>query len=330
METGAAGVGTFEYDGGTKELSYRIEFSGLSSAETMAHIHIGPPGEAGPPMTPLPAGSPKTGKVTLTPDQETALLAGNLYVNVHSADHPGGEIRGQIGPRTLSYTKLRVIPPELGGDPDHPIVRGLADDKGDIPVHDAAEIPFNVAYPSPGEGPAGVTGAGFRSVLETLTERGWGPGASETQFAGWPVTQGAVALASMVNPCNDQPLFQLNGGNLATEDGKGHIHMVAVEAGSERMVADPENCPVPCEFGGRTVFYWISDPMFPYSTPQALSLLRRSALWSRRLLESENRSDVPFKRGDANVDGTFDISDAVFALAFLFTGGDKPSCLDAV
>ncbi len=34
----------------------------------------------------------------LTDQQYDAFKAGNLYVNVHSAAHPGGEIRGQLKP----------------------------------------------------------------------------------------------------------------------------------------------------------------------------------------------------------------------------------------
>jgi hypothetical protein len=37
-----------------------------------------------------------------------------------------------------------------------------------------------------------------------------------------------------------------------------------------------------------------------------------------------------FIRGDANSDGVLDISDAVTILAYLFTGGKKPICIDAV
>jgi hypothetical protein len=38
---------------------------------------------------------------------------------------------------------------------------------------------------------------------------------------------------------------------------------------------------------------------------------------------------VPFIRGDANFDGRINISDPVFTLAFLFTGGGSPYCADA-
>ncbi|MEM7230971.1 MAG: hypothetical protein AAF517_02280, partial [Planctomycetota bacterium] len=40
-------------------------------------------------------------------------------------------------------------------------------------------------------------------------------------------------------------------------------------------------------------------------------------------------SRTPFVRGDANVNGTVDIADAIFLLSFLFLGGSDPVCLDA-
>jgi hypothetical protein len=65
----------------------------------MAHIHQGAPGQNGPVIVPLtkngdtysvPAGA------KLNSAQMDALKAGNLYVNVHSAEHKGGEIRAQL------------------------------------------------------------------------------------------------------------------------------------------------------------------------------------------------------------------------------------------
>jgi hypothetical protein len=37
-----------------------------------------------------------------------------------------------------------------------------------------------------------------------------------------------------------------------------------------------------------------------------------------------------FIRGDANSDGALDISDPVTILSYLYSGGEKPACLDAV
>jgi hypothetical protein len=42
------------------------------------------------------------GQATLTEAQVADLLAGNWYVNVHTAANKGGEIRGQLAPRRLN------------------------------------------------------------------------------------------------------------------------------------------------------------------------------------------------------------------------------------
>jgi len=68
-----------------------------------AHIHTGAAGANGPVIVPLskngdngwtvPAGA------KLSEEQYAAYVAGTLYVNVHSAAFPGGEIRGQLQPK---------------------------------------------------------------------------------------------------------------------------------------------------------------------------------------------------------------------------------------
>jgi len=66
----------------------------------MAHIHVGAPGKAGPPIITLTGGDAGTWSVPqgakLNAEQMAAWKAGNLYVNVHTAEHPGGEVRAQL------------------------------------------------------------------------------------------------------------------------------------------------------------------------------------------------------------------------------------------
>ena len=107
VATEAFGFGLFELDDSTGDLFYQIIFtpSLLSSPETGAHIHgPAPPGmEAGVIFT-LPLGTPKTGTIVgLTSEQQTQLLSGLMYVNVHTTDFSGGEIRGQIVPEPSTF-----------------------------------------------------------------------------------------------------------------------------------------------------------------------------------------------------------------------------------
>ena len=96
VKTSASGSGTITIaDDGA--VSGSVSSTGV--AGTAAHIHEGAAGANGPVIVPLtkdgdtykvPAGA------KLTPAQLASFKAGNLYVNVHSAANPGGEIRGQL------------------------------------------------------------------------------------------------------------------------------------------------------------------------------------------------------------------------------------------
>ncbi|QAU45998.1 CHRD domain-containing protein [Bradyrhizobium guangzhouense] len=97
----SAGKGTadLDYDAATKKLSWKVSYSGLSGPATAAHFH-GPAevGKNAGVAVPIPgiANSPAEGSATLTDAQASDLLAGKLYVNIHTAANPGGEIRGQV------------------------------------------------------------------------------------------------------------------------------------------------------------------------------------------------------------------------------------------
>jgi hypothetical protein len=104
------------------EVCYDLRWSGVEA--TASHIHRAAPGTAGPIVVPFfaqdtaVAGNSKSGCVKADSEVVAAIAAkpGNYYVNIHSADFPKGEIRGQLA-RLGSGSKL----PYTGG----PLSRGL-------------------------------------------------------------------------------------------------------------------------------------------------------------------------------------------------------------
>jgi hypothetical protein len=89
-----------ELDTDTKRFSYVVTYSGLTGPAVAAHFH-GPaaPGANAPPMVMvMDLASPMSATATLTDGQIADLEAGKWYFNIHTAAHPGGEIRGQLRP----------------------------------------------------------------------------------------------------------------------------------------------------------------------------------------------------------------------------------------
>lgn len=94
----ATGTGTFTFT--ANGLQYDISVRNMSgSAITGAHFHHGDVGVAGPVVEPITFNS--AGRATgtwadLTAEERDQLLAGDIYVNVHTNAYPNGEIRGQV------------------------------------------------------------------------------------------------------------------------------------------------------------------------------------------------------------------------------------------
>jgi mono/diheme cytochrome c family protein len=97
-----------------------VTLTGITA--TLAHIHSGIAGTNGPVIVNFVQSGTDPNRWdaeaggTLTADEVNALLAGQLYVNVHSAAFPSGEIRGQIRPQGIAVAVAglddsSVVPP---------------------------------------------------------------------------------------------------------------------------------------------------------------------------------------------------------------------------
>lgn len=114
VSTSASGQAMFQFNEGSRLISYRMNVKNIHRM-FQAHIHLGRRGTTGPVVAPMlnvtPSISVSQGQVmgTITQGDLTGPLegqtiedlieemnAGNTYVNVHTEQHPGGEIRGQI------------------------------------------------------------------------------------------------------------------------------------------------------------------------------------------------------------------------------------------
>lgn len=95
-DSAATGTAEVSVDTATKEVKWTIQFSGLTGDATAAHFH-GPAavGENAGPAVDI-SGKIESGSATLTDAQLADLQAGKLYINLHTAKFPDGEIRGQV------------------------------------------------------------------------------------------------------------------------------------------------------------------------------------------------------------------------------------------
>ncbi len=94
------GMAELTIDQAKGQVCFMLHAQDIDTA-TMAHIHKGATGVAGPVVVPLdpPATGMSQGCKQVAPDVIAAILAkpSDYYVNVHNAAFPKGVIRGQLG-----------------------------------------------------------------------------------------------------------------------------------------------------------------------------------------------------------------------------------------
>ena len=109
----ALGFGTIVLNDAQTAATLSLQWAAITGSLTSAHIHLGAPGVGGPRLLEFATAggsngaisnvawifqpvTTATGTVLSVTDQVNALLAGNIYFNIHSTGFPGGEIRGQV------------------------------------------------------------------------------------------------------------------------------------------------------------------------------------------------------------------------------------------
>ena len=108
------GEASAEISDDATEITFEVTFSGLTGPLTMAHIHWGEEGAAGPPIfwltdqsssdTPSPLSGtlteadfmPADGGPQTFAEALDAIRGGSTYVNLHTEQNAPGEIRGQL------------------------------------------------------------------------------------------------------------------------------------------------------------------------------------------------------------------------------------------
>ena len=86
----------FSYDSATHALEYYVNYDGIAPAKVDLHGPAAASDKAASVLDIPLSESPISGTVKLTLQQESELLAGRMYLDIHSQKYPDGEIRGQI------------------------------------------------------------------------------------------------------------------------------------------------------------------------------------------------------------------------------------------
>lgn len=168
--TSGRGMGTLLLVG--NELGINLTYSGLSTSASAAHIH-------GPADADTHAGvlvnladkadggfgakGSFSGTVMLNPSQLRATLRGETYINLHTPNHPGGEIRGQV------YAKPSAVPlsVSLSGLAERPVpVTNSASGSG-VFMLEGGLLTFNLQYASLSSPATGAHLHGPASISET-------------------------------------------------------------------------------------------------------------------------------------------------------------------
>lgn len=191
-------------------ITVRVAFSGLSSANTMSHIH-GPAaaGSNGPVIFDLGNSGSTSGQFgplefAISEQQRAQLLEGLWYFNVHSSNHPAGEIRGQI--LMDQVFEAQLSPQQVVGD----AVVSQASGRATLTLAGTQDnLVIALSY-------AGLTGEGAPGVSTSVVLRGPASrGSNGPVLADFPLRLSGAASDSFITqeyPITADEVQQLKAG----------------------------------------------------------------------------------------------------------------------
>lgn len=123
----ATGTAIMLYDVGTNRFDLIVSIDGMSNTASASHIHEAAPGAAGPVVTGLggEAVYTRSGNTLRATFRDVShggdrlkILQGGAYYNIHSAQFPGGEIRGQLIPQPVRLVSNLDVAQEQAAFPN--------------------------------------------------------------------------------------------------------------------------------------------------------------------------------------------------------------------
>ncbi|MEX1269632.1 MAG: CHRD domain-containing protein [Balneolaceae bacterium] len=92
VSTSASGNAIGIFDPETSDLSFEVEWEGLTTPVTNMHFHNEGPVIHGIDGWEAETSGRVSGTVTLSEEEEADLAAGNIYIQIHTEEYPGGEV----------------------------------------------------------------------------------------------------------------------------------------------------------------------------------------------------------------------------------------------
>ena len=150
----ATGTAIMLYDVRANTFDLVVSVSDLTNTATASHIHEGPTGSNGGVVTNLGAEAVYTRSgTTLTATfrnvphggDKLKLIQGGAYYNLHSAQFPGGEVRGQLIPTPIRLTAKMDALQEQAGAPI-PVLTGVSNFGGAVLLFDPAANTISIRH----------------------------------------------------------------------------------------------------------------------------------------------------------------------------------------